>query len=273
MSNQITHLPLPDDISKVYELDHVPTIIGNDCKMDGVRLVYKGYPIIHSNLLLFFLYYYFSFILFVVILIMLLLLLIIYLVAKYQKSPYLLVSHVTEEQVHICAPPKASPPSQLTNSSLSSSSSSSPTILHWVSHKSIVFALLSDGSLEGVDVESNQSQEYPATTHTLASSVLGLLADDLTVIGLVTNGLILWDRSSIKPPRLVNLPTQINSPLAPDFCSLLPDNQILLVRSFFHSLVSFFFHFVFCRCIRGRVRKPFLLYGQLRTLGQEKFNF
>lgn len=148
--------------------------------------------------------------------------------AKYQRSPYLLVSHVTEEQVHICAPPKAPMPAQL-SSIPSSPSQQQPTITHWVSHKSIVFALLSDGSLEGVDVESNQTQDYPATTQTLAASVLGLLADDLTVIGLVTNGLILWDRSSIKPPRLVNLPVQISSPLAPEFCSLLPDNQILLV--------------------------------------------
>lgn len=52
--------------ARVYELEHVPTIIGNNQKMDGVRLVYKGY-----------------------------------LVAKYHNSPSLMVSHVTEDQVQL----------------------------------------------------------------------------------------------------------------------------------------------------------------------------
>ena len=51
------------------------------------------------------------------------------------------------------------------------------------------------------------------------------------MIGLVSNGLIIWERSGSRPPRLINLSVQVSVPLAPDFCTVLPDNQILLVRT------------------------------------------
>lgn len=51
----------------------------------------------------------------------------------------------------------------------------------------------------------------------------------MQIIGLVANQLVIWERSSNKAPRIITLSLSVNVPLAPDFCSILPDNILLLV--------------------------------------------
>jgi hypothetical protein len=102
-------------------------------------------------------------------------------VAKYQRSPLLIVSHVTEDSVSICAPASSNAPAPHPHASVSIAHAMHAPIAHWVSHRSNVFSLFANGALEGVDVESKQAQEYPATTQALASQVTGLLADDAMV--------------------------------------------------------------------------------------------
>ena len=81
----------------------------------------------------------------------------------------------------ICAPASSNAPAPHPQASISVALATHSPITHWVSHKSNVFSLFSNGALEGVDVESKQAQEYPATTQALASQVIGLLADDAMV--------------------------------------------------------------------------------------------